>query len=541
MSDDVERLLRHEAADLQAEVARLRRELAAARSDLASPEGTARLVQAAAQHAQEHLHGGLAGPIAMAVHGQALQIASVTPASSRVVLLQSEEHLRAIVESANDHAIITAGFDGCITGWNSGATRLLGWEEADVLGRPLRLIFTPEDSAAGVPEAEMRKVLEEGKGVDERWLIRRDGTRFFALGELLLLHDGEPIGYLKILRDRTAQRQAEEALRESEERYRLIVESARDYAIFTTSLEGRITTWNRGACEVLGWDEADAIGRPNAILYTPEDHLAGVLEAEMAEALAKGRSEHDRWHLRADGVRIWGTEVVTPLQDSDGTTHGFLKILRDRTDQKREEEHRRLLLAELNHRVKNTLAIVQSFVTQTAHGVETAAALRDALEERLNALATLHDLLSRRAWQGADLADVVRVTLTPYTDSLERVQVQGPELRLAPNAALVLSMALHELATNAAKFGALSVPQGQVDVSWRLDRPPEAPGGATLDLSWRERSGPPVKTPPRRGFGSRLIETGVTYQLGGDVRLEFGAEGVECRFRIPLSGKLGSV
>ena len=535
--DDVERRLRQEAADLHAEVARLRQALAAAQAGSAS--SAASQVQAAAQHAQEH---GIsrAGPFAAAVRSQSLQTTDLASGSSRAALLRSEERLRAIVESAVDHAIITADFEDRITGWNSGATRLLGWEEADVLGRPLRLIFTPEDCAAGVPEMETQRALVEGKATDERWLIRRDGTRFFAMGELLPLHDSQLLGFLKILRDRTDQRRAEEALRESEERYRLIVESARDYAIFTTNLEGRITTWNRGACEVLGWDEVHALGRPNAILYTPEDHLAGVPEAEMAEALARGRSEHDRWHLRADGSRIWGTEVVTPLRDGNGETHGFLKILRDRTAQKHEEEQRRLLLAELNHRVKNTLAIVQSLVTQTARGAESAAVLREALETRLDALATLHDLLTREAWRGAGLADVVHATLAPFEDSAGRARVQGPGLRLMPNAALVLSMALHELATNAAKYGALSVPDGHVEVIWRLDRPVDAPSGATLDLLWRERGGPAVASPPKRGFGSRLIEASVTYQLGGGVRLAFEAEGVECRFRIPLSSKLGS-
>jgi len=534
----VERRLRQEAAELQAEVAHLRQALDKAKAG--SGDMAARQVQATARHAQENRH--VASRLtADETRSQGLQAADAAPRPRGGGLIRNEERLQAIVESAVDHAIITADLEDRITGWNSGATRLLGWEEADVLGRPCHLIFRPEDCAAGVPQTEMRRALEEGRAIDERWHIRRDGTRFFSVGELLPLHDGELLGFLKILRDRTEQRRAEEALRESEERYRLIVESARDYAIFTTNLEGRITAWNRGACEVLGWDEADAIGRPNAILYTPEDHLAGVPEAEMAEALTKGRAEHDRWHLRADGVRIWGTEVVTPLQNRNGDTRGFLKILRDRTTQKHEEEQRSLLLAELNHRVKNTLAIVQSFVTHTACGSESASVLRDALGMRLDALASLYDLLTREAWRSAGLADAVHATLAPYNGNDTRVQVHGPELRLMPNAALVLSMALHELATNAAKYGALSVPGGHVEVSWRLDRGAEAVGGAKLDLLWREHGGPPVAPPPTRGFGSSLIEAGVTYQLGGDVRLGFEAEGVECRFQLPLSSKLERV
>ncbi len=499
---------------LRAEVAGLRKALAAAkRPPIRSSAGPA---------AGESPNDGL-GPLRQ------------YPPSRDPDVLRSEARLHAIIESAIDYAIITADLQDRITGWNSGAIRLLGWEEADVLGRPCKLIFTPEDCAAGVPEAEMLMALNEGRAMDERWHVRRDGTRFWAMGELLPLHDGELLGYLKILRDCTEQRRAAEALRESEQRYRLIVESARDYAIFTTDLLGRITSWNRGAREVLGWDEAEALGRPHSILYTPEDHLAGVPEAEMAE----GHAQHDRWHLRADGSRIWGTEVMTPLQDSDGKTHGYLKILRDRTEQKREEEQRQLLLAELNHRAKNTLAIVQYLVSQTATNAATPGDLRDALQGRLDALASAHDLLTREAWRGAGLADVARATLAPYDARAERIVVSGPEMRLTPNAALVLNMALNELATNAAKYGALSTEQGTLEVVWFVDRPPETSNGGALDLVWRERGGPPVVAPPRRGFGSRLIEDGVSYQLGGQVELQFPSEGVECRFRLPLTSKLG--
>lgn len=534
---DAPERLRRELAVLRAENAAMRRE--AAGRGPAADRRDARAVDrvlAAAEHARDRPAGDLAATVA---------------------LPRGEERLRAIVESAVDYAIITADIQGRITSWNKGASRLLGWEEADAMGRPLRLIFSPADCAAGVPQAEMRRALEDGRAMDERWHIRRDGSRFWGVGELLPLHDGVLLGYLKILRDSTEQRRAQEALRENEQRYRLIVESAVDYAIFTTDLEGRITSWNRGAREVLGWDETEALGRPNAILYTPEDHAAGVPEAEMAEALAEGRAEHDRWHLRADGSRIWGTEVVTPLRDGGGEARGFLKILRDRTAQKREEEQRRLLLAELNHRVKNTLAVVQSLIAQTAPGAADAAVLRGALEARLDALACAHDLLTREAWRGAGLAQLVRATLAPYAEAgaadPARLLVRGPEVHLKPNAALALHMALHELAANAAKHGALSVPGGRVEVAWSLDRPAPgvgpgasgadpaaAPGGGVvLGLLWRERGGPPVAPPSARGFGSRLIEDTLPYQLGGNVRLTFEEQGLECRFVLPLSDELG--
>ena len=527
-SDDAKQL-RQQAIELQTEVERLRQELAVVQAGLGLQAASAEDWQARRPVLDS------VGLTAGEVLSNGLKSTGTNLFPSLASLLQSNDRLHAIVESAVDYAIITADLQDRITGWSSGATRLLGWEEAEVLGRPCKLIFTPEDCAAGVPEAEMRRALSKGKAVDERWHIRRDGTLFWAVGELMPLHDHVLLGYLKILRDRTEQRRSEDALRESEQRYRLIVESARDYAIFTTDLQGRITSWNRGAREVLGWSEAEAVGRPNTILYTPEDHMAGIAEAEMAQSVAEGRAEQDRWHLRSDGTRIWGTEVMTPLQDSDGKAHGFLKILRDRTDQKREEEQRKLLLAELNHRAKNTLATVQALLAQTASGAATPAALQEALEGRLNALAVAHDLLTREVWTGAWLADVVRVNLAPYSANADRLRVNGPDLRLTPNAALVLSMALNELATNAAKQGALSNDQGRLDITWSLECQTEAPGHCMLDMLWREQGGPPVVSSPQRGHGSRLIEDSVSYQLGGNVSLQFLPEGVECRFKVPMA------
>ena len=517
--DDVG-LLRQHAIDLQNEVTRLRQALAAAQAKAA--------VQGEPAHTgpADTLNGVGSCPVPLPVPQRA------TDGSD---LLGNEERLRAIVESAVDYAIITADLQDRITGWNHGATRVFGWEPEDAIGRPCRMVFTPEDCAAGVPEAEMREALAAGKAHDERWHIRRDGTRFWGRGELVPLHDGELLGYMKILHDCTEQRRAEDALREREQLYRLIVQSARDYAIFTTDLQGRITSWNRGANQVLGWEESEAVGRPNAILYTPEDHLNGVPEAEMAQALEHGHSERDRWHIRADRTWIWGTEVVTPLQDGSGKAHGFLKILRDRTEQRREEEKRQLLLAELNHRVKNTLAIAQSLAFQTARSAATPGEMAETLDVRLEALAAAYDLLTRQTWQGAMLAEVVQATLKPYKHGAEQVRVSGPDLMLRPNTALVLHMALHELATNAAKYGALSEPGGALSVAWSFDRPPDAAGGSRLELVWTEQGGPKVGPEPQRGFGTRLIEDSVPYQLGGKATLRFHEQGVECRLLVPLN------
>jgi two-component sensor histidine kinase len=197
------------------------------------------------------------------------------------------------------------------------------------------------------------------------------------------------------------------------------------------------------------------------------------------------------------------------------------------------DQHQRLLINELNHRVKNTLATVQSIAHQTLPRSAVAVEARDLLTSRLLALSAAHNVLTRENWEGADAADVVAEAIRPYDDPGDgRFEVDGPPLRLGPGAALALSMALHELATNAAKYGALSTPMGEggrVAIHWRLD----AEQGFIME--WRERGGPRVTPPARRGFGSRLLQQGLAIELGGAAELIFAPEGLVCVIRAPLA------
>jgi CHASE1-domain containing sensor protein/two-component sensor histidine kinase len=191
------------------------------------------------------------------------------------------------------------------------------------------------------------------------------------------------------------------------------------------------------------------------------------------------------------------------------------------------EEARELLVAELNHRVKNTLATVQSIASQSLREGRSAAEARETFEARLIALSHAHDLLTRENWRGAELSEIVREETLPYA---ERVAAEGPQVRLPPGTALALAMALHELATNAAKYGALSTPEGRVSIVWKL------PSGR-LDLTWRESGGPPVTAPAARGFGTRMITQGLSRQLRGTVDLAFKPGGVVCCIEIPLAAE----
>jgi PAS domain S-box-containing protein len=336
----------------------------------------------------------------------------------------------------------------------------------------------------------------------------------------------------KVARRTSELAAAHAALREREQHLRLIFESATDYAIFTMDLHGRVTSWNTGARRLLGWTEEEMLGRTTHDLFTPEDRARRVPEAELRRATECGRAENERWHQRKDGRRFWASGLAMPLRDEHGALHGFLTILRDRTDARREEERRELLLRELDHRVKNTLFVAQSVAAQTERTAATPAEFRVAFGGRLRALARAHDMLAQRCWEGAPLREVLQRTLKAH--AAERLVLCGPEILLPPNSAVTANLAFHELATNAAKHGALSVPGGRVEVTWVA----EQPGGAAapvVAVTWRERGGPEVRPPVRRGFGSRLLERGVAREFGGEVRLDFLPDGVECHMRLPLS------
>jgi two-component sensor histidine kinase len=206
-------------------------------------------------------------------------------------------------------------------------------------------------------------------------------------------------------------------------------------------------------------------------------------------------------------------------------------------ERERASAHQQLLIHELNHRVKNTLATVQSIALQTSRHTRQAGEVAAVLMARVGALATAHELLSEASWSGAELSQVIARTLAPHIDEDRsgRLTLLGPKIGLGPNAAVSLHMAFHELATNATKFGALSQPQGRVDVTWRLS--PDA-GEGTIELEWRETGGPPVVPPSQRGFGSRLLEQALAREFDGEVTLSFPATGVVCRMRLPLSPKL---
>jgi PAS domain S-box-containing protein len=325
------------------------------------------------------------------------------------------------------------------------------------------------------------------------------------------------------------------ALRSELARQRRILDSVGNCAIVTLDLRSRITAWNLGAVQLFGATEAEMLGAGYEQLFLPADRADGVPAAELCRAVEHGCWESRRWRGRRDGSRFWAFAVAMPLRDADGSPIGIVVMLRDRTAEREADARREMVLAELGHRMKNTLAVVQSVAAQTLRSTDTMGDFHQAFEGRVLALSRSHDMLSEGGWEGAPLREVLARTMEPHGGAAGRIRLQGPAVRLAPHAVVTVNLVMHELATNAAKYGALSVPQGHVKVRWAILREARHPDRQRhLEIDWREDGGPRVQPPTRRGFGSRLIERGLAQEFAAEVRLDFAPEGVCCRLCLPL-------
>jgi PAS domain S-box-containing protein len=253
------------------------------------------------------------------------------------------------------------------------------------------------------------------------------------------------------------------------------------------------------------------------------------------EAAFEGGTDHgsEIRYRRKDGSVFWAAIFVSSVLDENGIVVQHFASFVDLTRQKREQAQSTMMINELNHRVKNTLATVQSIVWQALRRDSDPKTIRDAIESRLFALSRSHDLLTREHWESARLLDLVKAAMEPFgvaNGAPERLVITGKNIRLSPNVALALGIAFHELATNAVKYGALSNEAGSVLLTWTVEPVPE---GDRLILRWQERGGPPVTPPTRKGFGSRVIERGLPHELQGTANLDYRVDGVVCTINIP--------
>jgi PAS domain S-box-containing protein len=442
-----------------------------------------------------------------------------------------EEHYRAALE-ALPAAIYTTDAAGRITFCNEAAVELagrrpeLGSDRWCVSWRLFKLDGTPLRH----DECPMAIALKENRPIRGAEAIaeRPDGSRVHFMPYPTPLHDhaGKLIGAVNLLIDVTEQRRAEA----DSARLAAIVDSSED-AIISKSLDGRVASWNAAATRILGYEAAEMIGQPITRIIPPE-----LLEEEtmILARLRRGeRIEHfETVRATKDGRRVYVSLTVSPVRDRAGRIVGASKILRDITERKRAEETQELLVGELNHRVKNTLATVQSVAAQTLRQAQSPSDFVPSFLSRIQALASTHTLLTQSNWQGADVTALVQAQLFVDDTDEERIACSGPQIILEPQLALHLAMVLHELGTNARKHGALVARDGRISVSWAVE---EAPVRA-LHLRWREAGVRRTNrdAPPKPGFGTLLIERSMRSVEGGEARMCFEADGISWNIRLPL-------
>jgi PAS domain S-box-containing protein len=321
---------------------------------------------------------------------------------------------------------------------------------------------------------------------------------------------------------------ADEKLRRSEEQARLfafLVESSDD-AIISIDFDGIITSWNRGAERIFGYTAAEAIGKRTAMIVPPDRDDE---EPALLERIRRGeRIEHyESIRQRKHGSKLDVALTVSPIRNAAGNIVGASNVARDITERKQAEAKVAALAREVEHRAMNILATVQA----TVHLSESDSPdeLKHSIEGRIQALANVHRLFVETRWAGADLRVLVLKELLPYRqEGDERAQVDGTNVTVKPEVAQALGVVLHELATNAAKYGALSVPGGRVRVAWS-DASDER-----LILRWTETGGPPARPPTREGFGTSVMKSMIIGSLKGDLRFDWREDGLVCEIAIPI-------
>ncbi len=423
-------------------------------------------------------------------------------------------------------AVYTTDAEGRVTYYNQAAVDLsgrrpeLGSDEWCVTWR----LFSADGTPMRHDECPMALALKQDRPIRgiEAVAERPDGTRVPFMPYPTPLHDasGKLTGAVNMLIDITERKRHDEIA----QRLSSIVESSDD-AIISKNLDGIIASWNNGAQRLFGYAAEEVIGKHITILIPP-DHQDE--ENTIIDRIRRGqRVEHyETVRRRKDGSLVEISLTVSPVKNGQGKIVGASKIARDITVRKRNEEQIALLAREAEHRAKNVLATVQATVQLTQ--ADTPEGVKQAIAGRIQALANVHRLFTQSRWLGADLRSVVSDELAPYCREGEaRARIDGPSLLLEPNSAQTIAVTLHELATNAAKYGALSVPAGRIQVEWS-----RAADGRIV-LRWVETGGPLVKPLTRRGFGMRVMESMIREQLQGDVRFDWRAEGLVCELVIP--------
>ncbi|CDX22246.1 PAS sensor protein [Mesorhizobium sp. ORS 3324] len=424
-------------------------------------------------------------------------------------------------------AVYTTDKDGYITFFNEAAAEL--WGRRPIIGKArwcgswrLRHLdgssMAHEECSLAIALMQSRDVYG-GKAVAER----PDGQLIPLVAHPVLLRDraGNVVGAMNTLLDLRTQTRADE----SDMRLAAIVESSMD-AIVSKDMNGTITSWNDAAVNLFGYTAAEAIGRPVTMLI-PHDRLDE--ETTIMNCIRAGQRmpTFETVRLRKNGIPVPVSLTVSPIRDGDGSIIGASKIVRDISSHKESEQRIKLLMREVNHRVKNQYAVILSMIRQIGKLTSTPDRFLDHVRDRITALSDSHDLLVEGGWRGAAVRELVEAQLKPFVAS-PRLSMTGPAILLGANAVQYLGIAFHELATNSAKYGALSRREGHIEVRWEVE------GANTFRLVWRETGGPAMKHCDRQGFGMLVLKHVAPQAMGGSSQLEFSKSGLAWTLTTPL-------
>jgi PAS domain S-box-containing protein len=438
---------------------------------------------------------------------------------------QDADLLRLIFESATDFAVFAEDISGRVIRWNTGAERLTGYSEQEIMGETGDIIFTNEDRAAGAPESERSGAISDGRSEDERWHQRKDGSRFWGSGLMMPLQTGD--GFVKIMRDRTAHHITEQGLRESEARFRLLATSIPQLVF--RSLPDGARSWGSPQWEIYaGLSDMESRGFGWLEAIHPDDRESTRARWHDAQLSGEYYIEH-RIRRFADAQYRWHQTRARP---ADHSSMEWVGTSADVHEMRGLQDRQQVILSELQHRTRNLLALVQAVARQTLKVSASLADFARQFESRLAALSRVQGILARADHGPIDLKQIVHAELEAHGGVA--AEISGPSVDLAPNAAQALALALHELATNAVKYGALRQPSGKLSVKWSLGHDQNGP---TAMLEWRETgvAMPDLAAAKRRkGYGTELIERALPYQLNALTCLEFTHEGVRCTVELPL-------
>ena len=431
-------------------------------------------------------------------------------------LRDSEEQFRAVI-SQSSTGMAQCELDGRFIQVNGRFCEIVGYAENELLGMRMDEITYPDDLHENARLFEAMMTTGESFEIEKRY-VRKDGSLVWVANSVSGLKDssGRIQRVAAIIIDISERKRAQEI-----ERQLAAIVASSDDAILSIDLNMIITSWNSGAERLYGQSAEEAIGQ-SVMMLVPEDR-----SDEEPAILARIRSgqkvePYETKRRNKNGELVDVLLSVSPIYDVYGRIVGASKTAHDISAKKEAERLQTVLVGELNHRVKNVLATVMAIARQTLGRDDVDKASVETFEARLSSMARAHDLLIHGQWEQAELTAVIAQALSPYPK--DRFEISGPAIKLAPRAVVSISLALHELATNAAKYGALSVADGRVAITWSLET------GRTdhLKLRWRESGGPIVKPPTRKGFGSRLIESLLAAELSGKVQVRYEPSGLIC-------------